>query len=115
MGNDNYLPTRNLTGGILPAQVWKDALSYAHRGVVLEPIPFVDPPFEKPAKGAPQVATAADPQTGASDARPATLPPATSERLATIKLLLRPAPATGKAPPSRPTLDTAALPVAAGD
>jgi penicillin-binding protein 1A len=117
MGNDSYQPTRNLTGGILPAQIWKEAMTYAHRGVVLTPIPFVDPPFEKPAKGAPPVAAAsASGPGGDADTRPATLAPATSERLATIKQLLRPAPAQenaagDSAPPAAAPLATAALPV----
>ena len=42
-GNDGYAPTRRLTGGVLPAQTWHDFMTYAHQGVALKPIPFVDP------------------------------------------------------------------------
>jgi penicillin-binding protein 1A len=43
MGNDGYAPTRRLTGGILPATIWNTLMTYAHTGIALKPIPFVDP------------------------------------------------------------------------
>ncbi|MEP2120133.1 MAG: PBP1A family penicillin-binding protein [Bauldia litoralis] len=43
MGNDNYQPTRRLTGGSLPATIWNQAMTYAHAGVPVKPIPFVEP------------------------------------------------------------------------
>ncbi|MHA1158894.1 MAG: transglycosylase domain-containing protein, partial [Alphaproteobacteria bacterium] len=46
-GNDNYAPTRRLTGGRLPAQTWKQFMTFAHRGVALKPIPLIaDPQIE---------------------------------------------------------------------
>ncbi len=84
-GNDGYQPTRRLTGGTLPAQTWHDFMTYAHRGIELKPIPFIENPFEKPPKGD---AVAATDATGAPDAgkgdRPASLSDAATRRLATI-------------------------------
>lgn len=42
-GNDNYGPTKRLTGGRLPAMTWKKFMTYAHRDVKLRPLPFVEP------------------------------------------------------------------------
>ena len=33
MGNDNNSPTRGITGGTLPAQIWKEAMLAAHRNL----------------------------------------------------------------------------------
>jgi penicillin-binding protein 1A len=41
MGNDDYMPTRRMTGGSLPAMTWKQIMAYAHQGVELKPIPGV--------------------------------------------------------------------------
>jgi penicillin-binding protein 1A len=88
MGNDDYKPTKNLTGGILPAQIWHNVMTYAHKGIVLKPIPFVDPPFERPtiAKG-PVVASKTTTPTPGVIARPITLSPATAARISTIRNL----------------------------
>ncbi len=48
MGNDGYAPTRRLTGGILPAMMWHDLMTFAHTGIDIKPIPFVEP--EPPAE-----------------------------------------------------------------
>lgn len=42
-GNDNYHPTRRLTGGRLPAMTWKKFMSFAHQNINIRPIPYVDP------------------------------------------------------------------------
>ena len=39
MGNDDGSKTKNLTGGGLPAQVWRDAMLSAHNGVLPRPLP----------------------------------------------------------------------------
>ncbi|MEL7430228.1 MAG: transglycosylase domain-containing protein, partial [Pseudomonadota bacterium] len=44
-GNDNYQPTRRLTGGRLPAMTWNKFMSYAHENIERRPIPFIDNPF----------------------------------------------------------------------
>jgi penicillin-binding protein 1A len=39
MGNDDYSPTKRMTGGTLPAMTWHDIMAYAHQGVELRPLP----------------------------------------------------------------------------
>ena len=53
-GNDNYSPTRRLTGGRLPAMTWKKFMTYAHQNIELRPLPFVEP--EKPKQPVQEVA-----------------------------------------------------------
>ena len=104
LGNDNYTPTRRMTGGSLPAQTWREIMTFAHNGIDLKPIPYIDNPFEKPPKDA-TIATAATGDAGsAADAgKPATLSAATTERLLAIEQLLRKAsrlkPLAALAPP----------------
>jgi penicillin-binding protein 1A len=43
VGNDDYAPTRKMTGGSLPAMIWHDIMAYAHQGVELKNIPGVAP------------------------------------------------------------------------
>ncbi len=42
-GNDNYQPTRRMTGGSLPAMTWREIMSFAHQDVEPAPIPGLDP------------------------------------------------------------------------
>lgn len=49
-GNDDYGPTRRLTGGRLPAMAWKKFMTYAHANTELRPMPYVEP--EAPSAGA---------------------------------------------------------------
>ena len=44
-GNDNYQPTRRLTGGRLPAMTWQKFMTYAHQNIELRPIPYIENPF----------------------------------------------------------------------
>ncbi len=37
MGNDDYTPTKRMTGGTIPALVWHNIMAYAHQGVELRP------------------------------------------------------------------------------
>jgi len=41
MGNDDFSPTNNLTGGVVPAQIWQRMMLYAHQNVELKPIPYI--------------------------------------------------------------------------
>jgi len=86
-GNDGYAPTRRLTGGILPAMAWKQFMQYAHQGIELKPIPFVDPPFETPKPGQ-NVVAQTGPQSPDDELRAASLSAATSERLSIIQDLM---------------------------
>ncbi|MEA2984816.1 MAG: penicillin-binding protein, partial [Alphaproteobacteria bacterium] len=43
MGNDDYHPTKKMTGGTLPAQTWGQIMAYAHQGIELKPLIGVAP------------------------------------------------------------------------
>ena len=49
LGNDDFRPTRNMTGGSLPAMVWQRLMTDAHRGLELKPIPGIEKPYVDPA------------------------------------------------------------------
>ncbi|MHB1110981.1 MAG: transglycosylase domain-containing protein [Devosia sp.] len=61
-GNDDYRPTNNLTGGLLPTVAWQKFMAYAHTnveikpvfGVDFEPAPFVIATAEEEATTQPQ-------------------------------------------------------------
>ncbi len=38
MGNDNYRPTRRLTGGRLPAMIWQKFMEFAHTNIEIKPL-----------------------------------------------------------------------------
>ena len=38
-GNDDFAPTKELTGGLLPAMTWQRLMAYAHQNVEIKPIP----------------------------------------------------------------------------
>ncbi len=42
LGNDDYHPTKTLTGGILPAMAWQKFMAYAHTNVEIKPLNGVD-------------------------------------------------------------------------
>jgi penicillin-binding protein 1A len=58
VGNDDYSSSNRMTGGSLPAMIWKSAMSYAHQGIELKPLPGIAPtpptrtPVASAAKGA---------------------------------------------------------------
>jgi penicillin-binding protein 1A len=43
VGNDDYSSTNRMTGGSLPAMIWRAAMSYAHQGIELKPLPGIAP------------------------------------------------------------------------
>ncbi len=111
-GNDNYTPTRRVTGGSLPARTWHEFMTFAHNGIDLKPIPDIENPFEKPPAGtAVATADAGDGSATADVGKPATLSAATTERLLTIEELLRKAsrlkPLAALAPPLPTSADAA--------
>jgi penicillin-binding protein 1A len=61
-GNDDSSETANMTGGSLPAMLWKEIMQFAHQGLELKPIPGVGPPDPKAAT----VAKAGTPATAQS-------------------------------------------------
>ena len=44
IGNDDFSPTKRMTGGTLPAMTWHDIMTYAHQGVELQPLPGLPRP-----------------------------------------------------------------------
>ncbi len=42
MGNDNYRPTKRLTGGRLPAMIWQKFMEFAHTNIEVKPLFGVD-------------------------------------------------------------------------
>ena len=45
LGNDDFSPTRNMTGGSLPAMIWQRLMTYAHQNVDIKPIPGIENAF----------------------------------------------------------------------
>jgi penicillin-binding protein 1A len=48
MGNDDYSPTKRMTGGTIPALIWHNVMAYAHQGVELRTLPGLPPPQHAP-------------------------------------------------------------------
>ena len=48
MGNDDYTPTKRMTGGTIPALCWHDIMAYAHQGIELRQLPGLPPPTHAP-------------------------------------------------------------------
>jgi penicillin-binding protein 1A len=86
-GNDDFTPTRNMTGGSLPAMTWQRVMAYAHQNIELKPIPGLEDP-------GPLVAAASPAET---DEPVVERPPALSS--ATTDLLLDFAERFAAAPP----------------
>lgn len=100
MGNDDFSSTRRLTGGRLPAMVWNQFMTFAHNGIDIKTIPFVD---------SEEIAEEDIIAAGASDAAPASdgpgsLSAATTNRLLALEQLMKDAPSlrpyAGLWPPS---------------
>jgi penicillin-binding protein 1A len=53
VGNDDYSSSNRMTGGSLPAMIWRSAMTYAHQGIEVKPLPGIAPAG---APAAPQVA-----------------------------------------------------------
>jgi penicillin-binding protein 1A len=72
MGNDNNSPTKNVTGGSLPAQVWRDVMEPAHQGLIPAALPGYAEPEPQPVE---QVAVSEiDPQQTDTAVSPAQEP-----------------------------------------
>ena len=83
-GNDDYQPTKRMTGGSLPAMTWRDIMAYAHQGIEGKPIAGVAPGPTPPVS-----ASAAASQTSTADAapRPALLTRRAAEVLTRVERL----------------------------
>jgi penicillin-binding protein 1A len=84
LGNDDFTPTRNMTGGSLPAMIWQRLMVYAHQNIDLKPIPGIEHPFVDD-KVAAKVAEAEKEQAQAdADRAAAERPPVLSARTTRI-------------------------------
>jgi penicillin-binding protein 1A len=102
-GNDDYRPTNDLTGGLLPTVAWQKFMAYAHTNIEIKPVFGVD--FEP----APFVIAAAEDGTTPLPPveRPPTLQPEAAQKLLEVADRLG---ATLRS--ARPSTDQAALAVA---
>jgi penicillin-binding protein 1A len=48
MGNDDYTPTKRMTGGTIPALIWHNIMAYAHQGIELRVLAGLPPPQHAP-------------------------------------------------------------------
>jgi penicillin-binding protein 1A len=48
MGNDDYSPTKRMTGGTIPALIWHNIMAYAHQNVELRALPGLPAPQHAP-------------------------------------------------------------------
>ena len=46
MGNDDNSPTRRVTGGSIPARIWRDVMAPAHKGLAKKPLPGKRDPLD---------------------------------------------------------------------
>jgi penicillin-binding protein 1A len=94
LGNDDYTPTRNMTGGTLPALTWHKVMTYAHQGVEIKPLIGLK---GTPAPRLEDTQVASGPKFNESP-RPMTLPQVTSERLMRLEKIMRDAGPTSALP-----------------
>jgi penicillin-binding protein 1A len=71
MGNDDNSPTKSVTGGSLPTQVWRDVMEPAHDGFATAPLPgYVAPevqPLQADQGNQPVIVSEVDPQAPTTD------------------------------------------------
>ncbi|MCU0832406.1 MAG: PBP1A family penicillin-binding protein [Rhizobiaceae bacterium] len=97
-GKDDYTVTNRMTGGSLPAMIWKRLMTFAHRGVDLKPIPYLEA-MEVPAVAeAKPVAEGTPDDSFVATVRPGRpLPAALKTRLEALRLsLASAAPLSGR-------------------
>ncbi|MDJ0613799.1 MAG: PBP1A family penicillin-binding protein [Rhizobiaceae bacterium] len=88
-GNDNYQPTRRLTGGRLPAMTWNKFMTYAHQNIELRPIPYIENPFPGIEEGTQPIANADPEGEEELPARPKLLSRKSEDALLNLEKLLR--------------------------
>jgi len=88
-GNDNYQPTRRLTGGRLPAMAWNKFMSYAHQNIELRPIPYIENPFPGVEDGAQTIANNDSDGEAELPARPKLLSRKSEDALLKLEKMLR--------------------------
>ena len=105
LGNDDYSPTRNMTGGSVPAMVWQRLMAYAHQKIELKPIPGVEKPFLDTPPGAVVADAGAENGEPADAERPSLLSARTTRLLNDMAQAFRQAPALNL-PPEAETLSS---------
>jgi len=108
LGNDDFSPTRNMTGGSLPAMVWQRMMAYAHQNIELKPIPGIENPLPDPAVMAAALKEARK-KAEADSERPPALSSATTRLLKEMSELFRKTPPM-EAPDRPDTLSSLARP-----
>jgi penicillin-binding protein 1A len=99
-GNDDYQPTKKMTGGSLPAMTWREIMAYAHQGVEIKNIPGVAP---GPTPPAPQVPVAENADTSAESApRPTLLTRRAADVLLRVERMMEDATRAGAGSPPAP-------------
>ena len=83
-GNDDYHPTKNLTGGTLPAIAWQKFMAYAHTNIEIKPVFGVDFAPEQTIIASADPAQVEEPPAE----RPPTLTPAAARKLIDVADLL---------------------------
>lgn len=61
MGNDDNTPLAGVTGGGLPAEIWRETMERIHRGTPLRPLPMIEP--ERPTLEPPSTSQPGTPGT----------------------------------------------------
>jgi penicillin-binding protein 1A len=114
LGNDDYQPTKTLSGGTLPTTVWQKFMAYAHTNIEIKPVEGVD------FKPAPFVIANAEPTTpaAAQPERPPSLKPEAAQKLLDVANRLKDALDAQPAEPGKAaeltTAPVAQTPIALG-
>jgi penicillin-binding protein 1A len=112
LGNDDFSPTNDMTGGSLPAMVWQRLMAYAHQNIELKPIPGIENPFVDPkviAKAAKTAGEASEEASAPAIERPPLLSSTTTRVLREISETFRSAPVI-EAPAEPETLSAISSP-----
>jgi len=86
-GNDDFTSSNRMTGGSLPAQTWNRVMTYAHNGIDLKPIPFIEDGASDGERPAPAIAAG-----GGSDQQPLLLSSKTTAQLIELQKVFDTAP-----------------------
>ncbi len=105
LGNDDFSPTNDMTGGSLPAMIWQRLMVYAHQNIDLKPIPGIENPFvdAEVAAEAVEAAKQTVADAPANEARPPVLSGTTTRALRALSEFFRAAPPI-ETPPEPETL-----------
>ncbi|EKF19787.1 transglycosylase domain-containing protein [Nitratireductor pacificus] len=92
LGNDDFHPTRRMTGGSLPAMVWQRFMTYAHQNVELKPLPGIEGPMRIETESSDSGEVAENGQPSAGDALPLALSAGTASFLRELSSAFEKAP-----------------------